>query len=256
MHQVVRSYKNGHVCFVALEEREFKNTFTTRLIDGLQDVFSLIQADADIKAVVVHGYGNYFCCGGTKEELVDLYHGFKNKADDSRVIQFADLQLHDLFLRCKVPVIAAMQGHAIGGGLAMGCFADLMVMGKQCIYSANFMKYGFTPGMGATYILPERFGATLAAEMLLTARSYYGSELQKCGVPITIVDKDEVIEVAASVAQDLVEKPRQSLIMLKEHLTRKIRAELPAAVEGELDMHRISFAQPEVLTRIDQFFGN
>ena len=83
-------------------------------------------------------------------------------------------------------MISAMQGHALGGGLAFGCFADIIVMGVECIYSANFMKYGFTPGMGATYIIPRKFGEVLGTEMLLTAKNYYGSELKERGASAKI----------------------------------------------------------------------
>jgi len=117
------------------------------------------------------------------------------------------------------------------------------------------MKYGFTPGFGASYILPKRFGDTLGNEMLFTARNYYGRELKERGVPVKIVPKQEVIQTAFQVANDLADKPLISLNVLKKHLTRHIRTELPGAVKKELEMHEITFAQPEVLDRIEGLFG-
>lgn len=255
MDNVVKLSKEGAVAVVALEEREYGNTFTRRFIRDLKDTFSTIQQHPGIKVVMVHGCDNYFCCGGTKEELIELCEGFGQKQKEASP-QFTDLNFHDLLLRCEVPVIAAMQGHALGGGLAFGCFADIIVMGEQCLYSANFMKYGFSPGMGATYILPKKLGESLAAEMLLTARNYYGRELKERGAPVKIVNKQEVIKTAMEIAKDLADKPLLSLKVLKEHLTQQTRAELPKAVAKELEMHQITFAQPGVRTRIERLFGN
>lgn len=250
---VIKLTKKGNIAVVAMEEREYGNTFTERFIRGLKGVFTKIRGDTEIKTVIVHGYDNYFCCGGTKQELRELHEEYANKG---KKVQFTDSGFHDLFPRCQVPVIAAMQGHALGAGLAWGCTADIIVMGEQCIYSANFMKYGFTPGFGATYLIPKRFGNTLGNEMLFTARNYYGRELKERGVPVKIVPKQVVIQTAFQVANDLVDKPLISLKVLKENLTRYIRMELSEAIKKELEMHTVTFGQPEVCTRIDQLFGN
>jgi polyketide biosynthesis enoyl-CoA hydratase PksI len=251
MDEVVKLEMRDGIAVVKLEEREFRNTFSKRFVYGLKEVFATIAGQSALKVVVVHGYENYFCCGGTKEELLELYEGIgQGKA------QFTDLNFHDLLLKCEIPVIAAMQGHALGGGLAFGSFADLIVLAEECIYSANFMKYGFTPGMGATYIIPKKFGWTLGQEMLFSADNYYGKALKERGAPIAIVKKNEVISKAMALAATLADKPVLSLKVLKEHLNREIRAALPGIIEKELAMHKQTFTQPEVLKRIEQLFGN
>ena len=281
MDNVVKLYKEKNIGIVVLEEREYKNTFSNRFVKGIMQTFAAIKNDPDIKVVIVHGYDNYFCCGGTKEELIGLYEGI-----GKGTAQFTDMQIsfdsdqhpksdislgskepsdsdipldsnfYDLLLNCDVPVISAMQGHALGGGLAFGCFADIIVMSIECIYSANFMKYGFTPGMGATYIIPKKLGELLGTEMLLTAKNYYGEELKNRGAPAKIVRKSEVIRTAMEIANDLADKPLLSLKVLKKNLTSQIRSELPAVIEQELEMHRITFSQPEVRMRIEKLFGN
>jgi polyketide biosynthesis enoyl-CoA hydratase PksI len=247
MSEVVKLFKEGSIGIVVLEEREYKNTFSTPLINGLMNCFEALQQMPDIKVIVVHGYDNYFCCGGTKEELIGILE---------EKLQFTDLNFYDLLLRCEVPVISAMQGHALGGGLVFGCYADIIVMGEECLYSANFMKYGFTPGMGATYIIPNQFGKLLGTEMLLSAKNYYGRELKERGAPVKIVKKAEVIKTAMSMAKELADKPLLSLKVLKKHLTRQIHSELPSVIARELEMHKITFAQPEVRQRIESLFGN
>jgi len=244
---VVRlAYEEDAIARVTMEDREARNTFSLRLIEGLVRAFAQIRDDARAKAVIVQGYDNYFCCGGTKDELVGIQEG---------KVQFTDLAFHDLLLQCPVPVIAAMQGHALGGGLVLGCYADFVILAEEMLYSTNFMKYGFTPGFGATCIIPRRFGDFLGAELLHTARSYHGGELRERGAPVRVVKKAEVLPAALQLARDLADKPRVSLVELKRRLTESIRAELPAAVAQEVAMHKITFAQPEVRRRIETLFG-
>ncbi|MBV8706566.1 MAG: enoyl-CoA hydratase/isomerase family protein [Acidobacteriaceae bacterium] len=232
---------------VKLEDRVSRNTFSRAFVEGLCNVFAEIARDTSLRVIVVQGYDSYFCCGGTKEELLTITEG---------KLQFTDSNFFDLLIQCELPVIAAMQGHALGGGLAFGAFADILVMAEEAIYSANFMRYGFTPGMGATYIIPRKFGETLGSEMLFTALGYHGGELRQRGAGARIVSRDQVATTALSIARELADKPRATLLQLKQHLAAPIREALPKVVERELAMHRITFAQPEVRERIETLFGN
>lgn len=232
---------------VILEDRASRNTFSRYFVEGLRNVFAEVARDTSLRVIVVHGYDNYFCCGGTKDELLTITDG---------KLQFTDANFFDLLLQCDLPVIAAMQGHALGGGLAFGAFADLLVMAEEAIYSANFMRYGFTPGMGATYIIPRKFGDVLGGEMLYGALSYHGGELRQRGAGARIVTRDKVISSALTLAQELADKPRVALLELKRHLSAPIRQVLPEIIERELAMHKVTFAQPEVRERIETLFGN
>lgn len=231
---------------VSMEDRDARNTFSLPLIDGLVNAFAELARDPRAKVVVLQGYENYFCCGGTKDELVGIQEG---------KVQFTDLNFHDLLLQCPMPVISAMQGHALGGGFVLGCYADFVILAEEMLYSTNFMKYGFTPGFGATYIIPRRFGDYLGAEMLFTARSYHGGELRERGAPVKVVKKGEVLPTALQLARELADKPRVSLLELKRRLAEPIRAELPGVVAKEVAMHKVTFAQPEVRERIETLFG-
>lgn len=243
-HEVVKiHYPEPHIAEVILEDRAARNTFSPDLIKGLMETFAIIHADT--KVVVIHGYENYFCCGGTQEELLALTTGEKT---------FADLAFYRILLDCPIPVIAAMQGHALGGGLAFGCYADIIVIAEECLYSTNFMKYGFTPGMGATYIVPKKFGQVLGQEMLFTAKNYHGSQLQQRGAPVNVVKKSNVISEAFLLAKELAEKPLISLKLLKQHLTETIKLTLPIIIEKELAMHSVTFVLPEVKQRILHLF--
>ncbi len=238
--------EGGAIAVVAMEERAGRNTFTVPLISGLARAFEEIAANEDAKVVVLHGYDGIFSAGGTLEELIGIADGRQ---------RFDEAGFYRMLLDCELPVIAAMQGHALGGGLVFGLYADLCVLAQEALYATNFMKYGFTPGMGATLIVPHRFGNALAQEMLFTANGYHGGSLRTRGVGMPIVPRGEVVPAALRLARDLAAKPAVALRLLKAALAAPIRQALPEAVAREQAMHVVAFGQPGIRDRIRERFG-
>lgn len=247
MGQVVKlTQPEEGIIQITMEDRVAKNTFSPEFIEGITAAFEEAGNNPSCKAIILTGYDNYFCCGGTREELMAIYN---------REMEFSDLKFFTLPLMCQVPVISAMQGHAIGGGLVFGLYADFTLLGKENIYTANFMKFGFTPGMGATMMLPLKLGNAIGNEMLFTAENYRGGELQERGVPLRVVPKSAVLEESMRLARNLAAKPRLSLVTLKQHLTAGIKSRLPGIINQELQMHGITFHHPEVAARISSYFS-
>lgn len=231
---------------LTMQDRVNKNTFSPALIQGLTAAFQAVDEHTGYKAVIVTGYDTYFSCGGTQSGLMALQEGRA---------KFTDVTHYNLPLFCRIPVIAAMQGHAIGGGLVFGLFCDMALFSRESVYTANFMKYGFTPGVGATYILPKKCGTALGAEMLIAARTYRGADLEKRGIAFPVLPRNDVLPAAYELAREIATKPRQSLVALKDHLVSAMRLELPAFLEREVAMHQSTFGLPEVRERIQTLFG-
>jgi enoyl-CoA hydratase/carnithine racemase len=109
----------GGVVVVKMEDREAKNMFSEALLEGMEEAFAHIERRPDYKVVVLTGYDSYFASGGTKESLLAIQEG-KARFTDFKVIQQP--------LDCKLPVIAAMQGHGVGAGWMLGMFADVALL--------------------------------------------------------------------------------------------------------------------------------
>lgn len=230
---------------IKMQDRESKNTFSENLVRGLIEAFNSINKNPNYKAVILTGYDTYFASGGTQESLLALQGGQG---------KFTDLNIYSLALDCPIPVISAMQGHGIGGGFVMGLFSDFVILSRESIYTTNFMKYGFTPGMGATLILPYKLGLSLSEEMLLMADTYRGEDLKARGIPFEVLPREKVLSRALEMAIILTEKPRLSLVTLKSHLVRNLREKLPLFTAEEVKMHDITFHQAEVKTLIEERF--
>lgn len=232
---------------ITMEDRVNKNAFSEALLSGIMGAFRAVAGNPAYKAVILTGYDSYFCTGGTQEMLLKLSTGQG---------RFTDFPIYNLPLMCDIPVVSAMQGHAIGGGLAFGLFSDFAVLGRECVYTANFMKYGFTPGFGSTLIIQEKLGLPLAEELLMTAASYRGEELASRGIGFPVVPRAQVLERAIELARQLSAKPRHSLVALKAHMTARLREALPAVTELEVAMHEQTFRHPEVQERIKNLFDH
>lgn len=236
----------NHIALVHMEE-ERQNSFTERFLTGLTRAFEDINSWKEVRCVVVTGHGNYFSCGGTKEELTSLYESY---AGIGSSIVFTDNAVYKILLQCRVPVIAAMQGHAFGGGLAMASFADIMIMARESMYSANFMNYGFTPGMGATFIIPYKFGELLSSDMIYSGRALFGCDLEKRGAGAIFANRKEVVDEAMRLAEKIVTKPLNTLIVYKNSKRKIILSKVEEAIQEELSMHELTFGQSEVLEKI------
>jgi polyketide biosynthesis enoyl-CoA hydratase PksI len=247
MAEVVHLHRHGAaIAVIEMADREGRNTFTRALVAGLGVALQRVADDRTIKVVVIHGYESIFCAGGTQEELLTLAE---------HKVTFDAHNFYRALLDCPVPVIAAMQGHALGGGLVFGLYADLVVMAQEAIYSANFMKYGFTPGMGSTLVLPMKLGAVLANEMLFSARGYHGGTLRERGIGIPVVPRAETVSTALKLANDLADKSDVALRLLKQAMNHRLLLDLPDAIAREKAMHETTFAQPDIIDRINQRFG-
>ncbi len=237
---------NNHIGVVVMQDREGTNTFTENLVYGLQQAFQELKGNKDIKVIVLTGYDKVFAMGGDQKELTKL---------SRREIEFTSFAFfYKGLLELKVPVIVAMQGHASGGGLVFGLFGDMIIMAREGVYSANFMSYGFTPGLGATYILEQRFGKSLATEMMFTSRSYRGEELERRGGTVLFCNQEMVLNEALNVAKELIEKPGKSLEVLKKELSGRILEQLQSVIEKEAAMHAETFSLPEVKRNIESHF--
>lgn len=232
---VVLSYPTDEIAVISLEDHEHHNMFSPALGEGIMDALSRVAARSTTKVVVVHGHDSWFCSGGTPQTLDAIRRG------DT---VFTDSPVFRSLLDCKLVTIAAMQGHALGGGLTFGLYADIVLMAEHAYYAGNFMNHGFTPGVGATFMFPRKLGPVLGTEMLYTAQRYRGGDLQARGVAVEILKGSEVIPRALAIAREIADKPSLQLRLLKERLTEEIRHGVEDAIEKELVMHQLVFRAP------------
>nr|ADA69237.1 trans-AT polyketide synthase [Nostoc sp. 'Peltigera membranacea cyanobiont'] len=241
----VHAFGNG-VVQVTLADTANKNMFSNAFSEGLTQAFEHIESVPTYKVVVLIGYNQYFACGGTKSGLQDIYNGRA---------RFTDNDIHSLPLRCHLPAIAAMQGHAIGGGWSLGMFCDVNIFSEESIYQTPYMQYGFTPGAGSTLIFPARLGPNLSREILFGGREYKGAELKERGISMPVLPRSQVLGYALKLAHHLAKFSQNELIQRKNQATAGLRDLLDKVHTQELAMHEKTFVgQSQVLKNIQERF--
>ena len=222
--------RSGHVALVEIR-RPPNNFFDAALIGEIATAFENLDADTGCRALVLAAQGKAFCAGAnfgeSDSEGDELLSGPRPGA--------AHLYIEgNRLFRTKKPIIAAVHGAAVGGGLGLAMVADFRVTCKEARFSANFTRLGFHPGFGLTVTLPAVIGPTKAALMFYTSRRVAGDEAHAMGLADVLVPQDKVREAALSLAAEIAENSPLGLIATRTTLRGNLADRVRAATEHEL----------------------
>jgi polyketide biosynthesis enoyl-CoA hydratase PksI len=238
----LRVSRDDGVALVEMVDHRRSNALGDELVRALDAALRTLAVDQEVKVIVLAGLPEVFSSGASREVLTGLAKG---------TVDPVEIGLAATLLQVPLPTIAAMEGHAVGGGLALGLCADIVLLARESRYGATFMNMGFTPGMGATALLEHVFSRAVAHELLFTGELRLGRDLERCGGVNYVLPRAEVRGRALAVARRVAEKPRRSLELLKMTLAAPRRRAFDEARVLERLMHSVTFAQPETLALID-----
>ena len=222
--------RSGHVALVEIR-RPPNNFFNAALIGEIATAFETLDADTDCRALVLASQGKAFCAGAnfgdSDSDGDELLSGPRPGA--------AHLYIEgNRLFRTKKPIIAAVHGAAVGGGLGLAMVADFRVTCKEARFSANFTRLGFHPGFGLTVTLPAVIGPTMAALMFYTSRRVPGDEAHAMGLADVLVPQDKVRDAALSLAVEIAGNSPLGLIATRTTLRGDLADRVRAATEHEL----------------------
>ena len=230
------------IASVAMVDPASSNALGERMVHELVAAFEYAGGREDVRVVVLVGEGPHFSAGAPMDLLLRLVRG---------ELEPADITLPRALLGCPVPVIAAVDGHAVGGGFALALAADIVVLSRESRYGFTFMNLGFTPGMGTTRLCEHVLSPAVAHELLYTGELRRGEQLVSCGGINHVLPKHNVRARAFDIAARIAEKPRQAIELLKRTLSMPRRTAFEEALAIESQMHEITMRAPGVEARID-----
>ena len=191
------------------------NCMTQEMGEAFQGILYQVKADRQLRCLIITGSSTTFCGGA------DLKSGFE-KNRGALLNEFL-MDFYSPFLdigTVKIPVIAAMNGHAIGGGLGIALMCDIRVANRKAKLRANFVRLGLHSGMAISYILPRLVGLPRANELLLTGRLITGEAAASMGLVNYAVDKDTVMETSMALADEISQSAPAAVRMLKRSIYR------------------------------------
>jgi enoyl-CoA hydratase/carnithine racemase len=211
--------ENG-VASVTLHRPEQLNAFTHTMRKELVDIFAAADQDDSVRVVVVKGAGKAFCAGA------DLSAGgsaFNRTVQESREVAISEHrdgggQVALAIFRCRKPVIAAINGHAVGVGITMTLPMDMRIVSEEARIGFVFTRRGVVPEACSSWFLPRIVGASKAAEWIYTGRVFRASEEAASGLFNYVVPRDKVLDKAMMIAREIAENTSAVSVALSKAL--------------------------------------
>jgi enoyl-CoA hydratase len=225
MSTVQRSELGPGVALLTMDRPERLNALNRDLVEDLHAALDAVAADATVRVVVLTGAGRGFCAGlDLKEPMVG--DGVVGGLDHQERIAGIMLKLHTL----PQPVIAAVNGAAAGGGLALALASDVRLAAPEARFNVAFVKIGVSGAdMGSSYFLPRIVGSGIASELMLTGRMVDAEEAARIGLANRVVPAGELLDAAAELAAEIVANAPFGVRMTKEVLRHNVDAQSAAA---------------------------
>jgi polyketide biosynthesis enoyl-CoA hydratase PksI len=234
------------VATITMADAPGRNAMSEPFVRALSETLASLAACAEARVAVLLGLPDVFSSGASREMLEAILDG---------KLAPSDILLPRAVLDVPVPVIAAMEGHAVGGGLALGLCADIVLIARESSYGCNFMNLGFTPGMGITRLLEHVLSPAIAHEMMYTGQFFRGAHFEGRSGFNYILPRAQVRPKAMDLAARIAEKPRPAVEALKRVLSVDKRAAFEATRTAEAMMHAITFAGPDVRRLIEDNYA-
>jgi enoyl-CoA hydratase len=225
---------HGRVGLITLNRPQALNALNAQLVSEVNQALDALEADANIGCIVLTGSKKAFAAGADIKEMAEL--------------TYPQIYMDDLFsdsdrvANRRKPIIAAVNGFALGGGCELALMCDFILAGDNARFGQPEINLGVLPGMGGTQRLTRAVGKAKAMEMCLSGRMIDAVEAERCGIVARIVPSDELLDEALKVAAVIASKSLPIAMMVKESVNRAFEVNLTEGVRFERRVFHAAFA--------------
>jgi len=214
---------NG-VASIEMADLQKKNAFNEQLYTQLAQAIRQATDDVEVRAILIHGQPEFFSIGNELESLVNA--DYSNEETPLGT-------LTDAFLQCDKPIIAAVNGAAIGTACSMLLHCDFVYAADTANFAFSFAALGLVPDFAASYLLPLKAGQARANEMLLLAQPFGAQDAMEAGLVNSVLPETEVLNYARSVAERFNKLPPAAVRSAKRLMQSGVRQYIQAALKAE-----------------------
>lgn len=225
--------RRGAIARVTLNEPRSRNALSGPVLEALLAFIESANLDDSLSCIVLTGAGESFCSGGNVKEMRDGAHPMFTGAPHAmqeayrRHIQRIPRAFHAL----DVPVIAAVNGTALGAGFDLACMCDIRLAAPEAVFAESFLRVGLISGDGGAWFLPRVVGPARAMELALTCRTLSAAEAVAWGIVSRIVPHETLIDEAMTLARQIAAFPPKSVRLNKRLVRRSAESDLDTALE-------------------------
>jgi 2-(1,2-epoxy-1,2-dihydrophenyl)acetyl-CoA isomerase len=238
--QILREQRDD-IVLLTLNRPDKLNAWTPQMSGELTDAIESADADPSVGAVVVTGAGRGFCAGADISAVFDAQLSGDAKASTpARTRDWIEL------IRTTKPIVAAVNGPAVGVGLTMILPFDRIVVAESAKLSVRFVKMGLVPELASSSFLPQRCGFGAASDLMLSGKTVLGPEAAAIGLADEVVADDAVVDTAIERARSYGENPSPQLRWIKQLITENAsETDTSAAQRREIAALQQAYATPE-----------
>jgi len=230
-YEALKLERDGHVAIITLNRPEVLNAINRQLTMDLHAAMDEIAVDDDIRVVILTGEGRGFCAGADVGQMRDSLQG-SGEAPPPRAARPEPEHLPVHIRALPQPVIAAVNGVAVGMGLSLALASDIRIASEAARFSSIFVKRSIVPDNGATYTLPRQVAPGIAAEMTLTGRIYDAQKASQMGLVNKVVPADKLMEEALAIANEIAANAPLGVRVTKQLLYRNDELTIQIARES------------------------
>ncbi len=243
------------IATLTLNRDDVRNALTgTLLIDDIIDTVEWANTDSSVSVLVLTGAGSAFSAGGNIKEMRDRGGDFAGDVAEvenryRRGIQRIPLALH----KAEIPVIAAVNGPAIGAGFDLANMADIRIASEKARFGETFLNLGIIPGDGGAWFLQRLIGYQRAFELTLSGRLVDAAEARELGIVLEVVEAEQLLPAAMKLAQRMAQQPPDALRLTKRLMKMAQRMELPDFLDLCACFQGMCHNNPEHLEAVMKF---
>lgn len=224
-YETIRAERRDRVALITLHRPAVLNALNATLMRELSGLLRELDADPGVGAIVLTGSDRAFAAGADIAELVD-----RDAADLLADDPFADW---DRAAATRTPLIAAVAGHALGGGCELAMLCDVVIAADTACFGQPEIGLGVIPGIGGTQRLTRAVGKAKAMDLILTGRTMDADEAERCGLVSRVVPADRLLDEAMAVAAGIASRSRPVAHAAKEAVNRAFETTLAEGVRFE-----------------------
>jgi enoyl-CoA hydratase/carnithine racemase len=237
--------RSGNILRIQLNRPEKKNAMTSNMYVTIADLLNGAAGDDRIRVILWHGAGDSFSAGNDLEDFMKNPPG-PGDSPQSRLI--------NALIDFDKPVVAAVQGAAIGGGTTMLTHCDFVYAGESTKFQMPFINLALVPEFGTTFSIPSRIGYLRATELILLGQPFDAMRAAELGLVTQVVPDRVLLSTATETAQKLAEKSAGALQACKRLLRRHASGQLREAVKGENEEFSARLHSADTKEAITAFF--
>lgn len=229
-YETIAWRQDGPVGVITLNVPDKLNALSLEMQSELHACVDGIQALSDLRVLIITGAGSAFCAGGDLQGFLERSKAHHEKGGAREL--FIN-HLSRKFMSIEIPVIAAINGPAVGGGFTLSLTCDLRLAAEGARFGAVFARVGLSPEYGSSFLLSRIVGLTKANELVLTARIFDAREAKEIGLVNEVVPEDRLMERAMETARQIASLPPLAVRMAKRTLRHGLESTFSQALDYE-----------------------